>query len=137
MGKYMVYEILPMSQTQRNIDESLAKIEIRLSELEKRLDKSRIDKFFELATRFALPLIIAIGSIAFSLHNRVTFLETTGFTKYEYQNDMNEIKMQIGQLKNTDPYVRDSFTKMDTKLDALRDNLDKIKERVIKLEGTK
>lgn len=133
----MLYEILPMSQNQNNIDESLIKIEIRLSELEKRLDKSRIDKFFELATRFALPLIIAIGSIAFSLHNRVTFLETTGFTKYEYQNDMNEIKMQIGQLKNTDPYVRDSFTKMDTKLDALRDNLDKIKERVIKLEGTK
>jgi DNA-binding GntR family transcriptional regulator len=126
-----------MSQTQRNIDESLAKIEVRLSELEKRLDKSRIDKFFELATRFALPLIIAIGSIAFSLHNRVTYLETTGFSKYEYQNDMAEIKMQIGQLKNTDPYVRDSFTKMDTKLDALRDNLDKIKERVIKLEGTK
>jgi hypothetical protein len=132
-----VYEILPMSQTQRNIDESLAKIEVRLSELEKRLDKSRIDKFFELATRFALPLIIAIGSIAFSLHNRVTYLETTGFSKYEYQNDMAEIKMQIGQLKNTDPYVRDSFTKLDTKLDALRDNLDKIKERVIKLEGTK
>ncbi len=132
-----MYEILPMSQTQRNIDESLAKIEVRLSELEKRLDKSRIDKFFELATRFALPLIIAIGSIAFSLHNRVTYLETTGFSKYEYQNDMAEIKMQIGQLKNTDPYVRDSFTKLDTKLDALRDNLDKIKERVIKLEGTK
>jgi predicted nuclease with TOPRIM domain len=126
-----------MSQTQRNIDESLAKIEVRLSELEKRLDKSRIDKFFELATRFALPLIIAIGSIAFSLHNRVTYLETTGFSKYEYQSDMNEIKIQISHLKETDPYVRDSFTKMDTKLDALRDNLDKIKERVIKLEGTK
>ena len=133
----MLYEILPMSQNPHNIDESLVKIEIRLSELEKRLDKSRVDKFFELATRFALPLIIAIGSIAFSLHNRVTYLETTGFTKYEYQQDMSEIKMQIGHLKDTDPYVRDSFTKMDTKLDALRDNLDKIKERVIKLEGSK
>lgn len=126
-----------MDYTQRNIDESLAKIEIRLSELEKRLDKSKVDKFFELATRFALPLIIAIGSIAFSLHNRVTFLETTGFTKYEYQRDMNDIKMEVSRLKDTDPYVRDSFIKLDTKLDALRDNLDKVKERVIKLEGTK
>lgn len=126
-----------MDNTQRNIDESLAKIEVRLSELEKRLDKSRVDKFFELATRFALPLIIAIGSIAFSLHNRVTFLETTGFTKYEYQRDMNDIKMEVSRLKDTDPYVRDSFVKLDTKLDALRDNLDKIKERVIKLEGAK
>lgn len=126
-----------MDNTQRNIDESLAKIEVRLSELEKRLDKSKVDKFFELATRFALPLIIAIGSIAFSLHNRVTFLETTGFTKYEYQRDMNDIKMEVSRLKDTDPYVRDSFIKLDTKLDALRDNLDKVKERVIKLEGTK
>jgi hypothetical protein len=126
-----------MDNTQRNIDESLAKIEVRLSELEKRLDKSKVDKFFELATRFALPLIIAIGSIAFSLHNRVIFLETTGFTKYEYQRDMNDIKMEVSRLKDTDPYVRDSFVKLDTKLDALRDNLDKFKERVIKLEGTK
>lgn len=126
-----------MDNTQRNIDESLAKIEVRLSELEKRLDKSKVDKFFELATRFALPLIIAIGSIAFSLHNRVIFLETTGFTKYEYQRDMNDIKMEVSRLKDTDPYVRDSFIKLDTKLDALRDNLDKVKERVIKLEGTK
>lgn len=126
-----------MDYTQRNIDESLAKIEVRLSELEKRLDKSKVDKFFELATRFALPLIIAIGSIAFSLHNRVTFLETTGFTKYEYQRDMNDIKMEVSRLKDTDPYIRDSFIKLDTKLDALRDNLDKVKERVIKLEGVK
>jgi len=126
-----------MYQDQRNIDECLTKIELRLSELEKRLDKSKIDKFFELATRFALPLIIAIGSIAFTLHNRVTYLETTGFTKYQYQNDMNEIKIQISQLKNTDPYVRDQFIKIDTKLDTLVDNIDKLKERVIKLEGAK
>ena len=45
--------------------------------------------------------------------------------------------MEVSRLKDTDPYVRDSFIKLDTKLDALRDNLDKIKERVIKLEGTK
>jgi hypothetical protein len=126
-----------MYQDQRNIDECLTKIDLRLSELEKRLDKSKIDKFFELATRFALPLIIAIGSIAFTLHNRVTYLETTGFTKYQYQNDMNEIKIQISQLKTTDPYVRDQFTKIDTKLDTLVDNIDKLKERVIKLEGAK
>jgi len=126
-----------MYQDQRNIDECLTKIDLRLSELEKRLDKSKMDKFFELATRFALPLIIAIGSIAFTLHNRVTYLETTGFTKYQYQNDMNEIKIQISQLKNTDPYVRDQFIKIDTKLDTLVDNIDKLKERVIKLEGAK
>jgi predicted nuclease with TOPRIM domain len=126
-----------MSQTQKNIDESLAKIEVRLSELEKRLDKTRIDKFFELATRFALPLIIAIGSVALSLHDRVNYLEATGFTKYDYQRDMSDVKMQIEKMKGTDPFVRDSFTKLDTKLDALRDNLDNVKERVIKLEGAK
>jgi hypothetical protein len=126
-----------MYQDQRNIDECLTKIDLRLSELEKRLDKSKIDKFFELATRFALPLIIAIGSIAFTLHNRVTYLETTGFTKYQYQNDISDIKIQISQLKTTDPYVRDQFIKIDTKLDTLVDNLDKLKERVIKLEGAK
>jgi hypothetical protein len=126
-----------MYQDQRNIDECLTKIDLRLSELEKRLDKSKMDKFFELATRFALPLIIAIGSIAFTLHNRVTYLETTGFTKYQYQNDISDIKIQISQLKTTDPYVRDQFIKIDTKLDTLVDNLDKLKERVIKLEGAK
>jgi hypothetical protein len=126
-----------MYQDQRNIDECLTKIDLRLSELEKRLDKSKIDKFFELATRFALPLIIAIGSIAFTLHNRVTYLETTGFTKYQYQTDISDIKIQISQLKTTDPYVRDQFIKIDTKLDTLVDNLDKLKERVIKLEGAK
>ena len=115
---------------------SLAKIEIRLSELEKRLDKTKIDKFFELATRFALPFIIALGSVAFTLHNRVAYLEATGFNKYEYQKEINEIKMQLDKFKDTDPWVRDAFTKMDVKLDGLRDSMDKLKERVIKLEGT-
>ena len=124
------------TQAQKAIDLSLAKIEIRLSELEKRLDKTKIDKFFELATRFALPFIIALGSVAFTLHNRVAYLEATGFNKYEYQKEINEIKMQLDKFKDTDPWVRDAFTKMDVKLDGLRDSMDKLKERVIKLEGT-
>lgn len=123
-------------KTKNGIDLSLVKIELRLSELEKRLDKTKIDKFFELATRFALPFIIALGSIAFTLHNRVAYLETTGFNKYEYQKEINEVKMQLDRFKDTDPWVRDAFTKMDVKLDALRDGVDKLKERVIRLEGT-
>ena len=124
------------TQAQSEMNLSLAKIEIRLSELEKRLDKTKIDKFFELATRFALPFIIALGSVAFTLHNRVAYLEATGFNKYEYQKEINEIKMQLDKFKDTDPWVRDAFTKMDVKLDGLRDSMDKLKERVIKLEGT-
>ena len=122
------------AQSEMNL--SLAKIELRLTELEKRLDKTKIDKFFELATRFALPFIIALCSVAFTLHNRVAYLETTGFNKYEYQKEINEIKMQLDKFKDTDPWVRDAFTKMDVKLDGLRDSMDKLKERVIKLEGT-
>ena len=124
------------TQAQKAIDLSLVKIELRLTELEKRLDKTKIDKFFELATRFALPFIIALGSVAFTLHNRVAYLEATGFNKYEYQKEINEIKMQLDKFKDTDPWVRDAFTKMDVKLDGLRDSMDKLKERVIKLEGT-
>jgi|GEM_PF-4424858 len=121
----------------KNIDECLVKIELRLSELERRLDKTKIDKFFDLATRFALPLTIVIGSVALNLHDRVNYLEATGFSKYDYQKDTNEVKMQIEKLKGTDPFVRDSFTKLDTKIDALRESLDNVKERVIKLEVSK
>lgn len=122
-------------RSHEGIDLSLVKIDIRLSELEKRLDKTKIDKFFELATRFALPFIIALGSVALTLHDRVSYLENTSFSRYDYQKEMNEIKMQINSIKGTDPYVRDSFTKVDVKLDALAENLDKLKERVIRLEG--
>lgn len=131
-----------------DINIALAKIEVRISELERRLDKTKIDKFFELATRFALPLIIAIGAIAFNIHNRVSYIEATRFTNLEYTQGLNEInkvmerelanvKSEIAKSQTTDPWIRDSFVKFDTKLDALKDNLDKVKERVIKLEGTK
>ena len=124
------------TETSKLIDSSLIKIELRLSELEKRLDKTKIDKFFELATRFALPFIIALGSVALTLHNRVSYLETTAFNRYEYQKEMNEIKMQLERIKDTDPWAREAFTKVDVKLDALRDSVDKLKERVIRIETT-
>ena len=122
-------------RTQVTIDLSLAKIEVRLSELERRLDKTKIDKFFELATRFALPFIIALGSVALTLHNRVSYLENTAFSRYDYQREMNDLKVQIEKLKDTDPFTRDAFTKVDVKLDALRDSIDKLKERVIRVEA--
>jgi hypothetical protein len=122
-------------RTQVTIDLSLAKIEVRLSELERRLDKTKIDKFFELATRFALPFIIALGSVAPTLHNRVSYLENTAFSRYDYQREMNDLKVQIEKLKDTDPFTRDAFTKVDVKLDALRDSIDKLKERVIRVEA--
>jgi len=121
-------------RTQLTIDLSLAKIEVRLSELEKRLDKTKIDKFFELATRFALPFIIALGSVALTLHNRVAYLETTAFNRYEYQKEMSESRLQMERIKDTDHWAREAFTKVDVKLDGLRDSIDKLKERVIRLE---
>ena len=124
------------SETSKLIDSSLIKIELRLSELEKRLDKTKIDKFFELATRFALPFIIALGSVALTLHNRVAYLETTAFNRYEYQKEMNESKLQLERIKDTDHWAREAFTKVDVKLDALRDSVDKLKERVIRIETT-
>jgi hypothetical protein len=47
---------------------------------------------------------------------------------------MNDLKVQIEKLKDTDPWTRDAFTKVDVKLDALRDSVDKLKERVIRVE---
>ena len=123
-------------RTKQTIDLNLARIDIRLSELEKRLDKTKIDKFFELATRFALPFIIALGSIALNLHDRVAYLESTSPNKYEYQRDIADIRASISSLKDSITFSRDSFVKLDTKMDEACKKLDVLKERVIKLEAS-
>ena len=120
----------------RELDHTLTRIEVRLSELEKRLDKTKIDKFFELATRFALPFMIALGSIALNLHDRVAYLESTSPNKYEYQRDIADIRASISSLKESITFSRDSFVKLDTKMDEACKKLDVLKERVIKLEAT-
>ena len=120
-------------RTKQTIDLNLARIDIRLSELEKRLDKTKIDKFFELATRFALPFIIALGSIALNLHDRVSYLESNSPNKYEYQKDISEIRASIASLRDSNLFIRDSFIKIDTKLDEAAKKLDALKDRVIKL----
>lgn len=120
----------------RELDHTLTRIEVRLSELEKRLDKTKIDKFFELATRFALPFMIALGSVALNLHDRVAFLESTSPNKYEYQRDIADIRASISSLKESITFSRDSFVKLDTKMDEACKKLDVLKERVIKLEST-
>ena len=120
----------------RELDHTLTRIEVRLSELEKRLDKTKIDKFFELATRFALPFMIALGSIALNLHDRVAYLESTSPNKYEYQRDIADIRASISSLKESITFSRDSFVKLDTKMDEACKKLDILKERVIKLEAT-
>jgi len=123
-------------RAKQTIDLNLARIDIRLSELEKRLDKTKIDKFFELATRFALPFIIALGSIALNLHDRVAYLESTSPNKYEYQRDIADIRASISSLKDSITFSRDSFVKLDTKMDEACKKLDVLKERVIKLESS-
>jgi len=123
-------------RTKQTIDLNLARIDIRLSELEKRLDKTKIDKFFELATRFALPFIIALGSVALNLHDRVAYLESTSPNKYEYQRDISDIRASISSLKDSITFSRDSFVKLDTKMDEACKKLDVLKERVIKLESS-
>ena len=120
----------------RELDHTLTRIEVRLSELEKRLDKTKIDKFFELATRFALPFMIALGSVALNLHDRVAYLESTSPNKYEYQRDIADIRASISSLKDSITFSRDSFVKLDTKMDEACKKLDVLKERVIKLEST-
>jgi len=120
----------------RELDHTLTRIEVRLSELEKRLDKTKIDKFFELATRFALPFMIALGSVALNLHDRVAYLESTSPNKYEYQRDISDIRASISSLKDSITFSRDSFVKLDTKMDEACKKLDVLKERVIKLEST-
>ena len=120
----------------RELDHTLTRIEVRLSELEKRLDKTKIDKFFELATRFALPFMIALGSVALNLHDRVAYLESTSPNKYEYQRDIADISASISSLKESITFSRDSFVKLDTKMDEACKKLDVLKERVIKLEST-
>lgn len=120
----------------RELDHTLTRIEVRLSELEKRLDKTKIDKFFELATRFALPFMIALGSVALNLHDRVAYLESTSPNKYEYQRDIADIRASISSLKDSITFSRDSFVKLDTKMDDACKKLDVLKERVIKLEST-
>jgi septal ring factor EnvC (AmiA/AmiB activator) len=120
----------------RELDHTLTRIEARLSELEKRLDKTKIDKFFELATRFALPFMIALGSVALNLHDRVAYLESTSPNKYEYQRDIADIRASISSLKESITFSRDSFVKLDTKMDEACKKLDALKERVIKLEAT-
>ena len=120
----------------RELDHTLTRIEVRLSELEKRLDKTKIDKFFELATRFALPFMIALGSVALNLHDRVAYLESTSPNKYEYQRDIADIRASISSLKESITFSRDSFVKLDTKMDEACKKLDVLKERVIKLEST-
>lgn len=120
----------------RELDHTLTRIEVRLSELEKRLDKTKIDKFFELATRFALPFMIALGSVALNLHDRVAYLESTSPNKYEYQRDIADIRANISSLKDSITFSRDSFVKLDTKMDEACKKLDVLKERVIKLEST-
>ncbi len=124
------------TETSKLIDSSLIKIELRLSELEKRLDKTKVDKFFELATRFALPFMIALGSVALNLHDRVAYLESTSPNKYEYQRDIADIRASIVSLKESITFSRDSFVKLDTKMDEACKKLDVLKERVIKLEST-
>jgi len=124
------------TETSKLIDSSLIKIELRLSELEKRLDKTKVDKFFELATRFALPFMIALGSVALNLHDRVAYLESTSPNKYEYQRDIADIRASISSLKESIIFSRDSFVKLDTKMDEACKKLDVLKERVIKLEAT-
>ena len=123
-------------EDERELDHTLTRIEVRLSELEKRLDKTKIDKFFELATRFALPFMIALGSVALNLHDRVAFLESTSPNKYEYQRDIADIRASISSLKESITFSRDSFVKLDTKMDEACKKLDVLKERVIKLEST-
>lgn len=123
-------------EEERELDHTLTRIEIRLSELEKRLDKTKIDKFFELATRFALPFMIALGSVALNLHDRVAFLESTSPNKYEYQRDIADIRASISSLKESINFSRDSFVKLDTKMDEACKKLDALKDRVIKLEST-
>lgn len=120
----------------RELDHTLNRIEVRLSELEKRLDKTKIDKFFELATRFALPFMIALGSVALNLHDRVAYLESTSPNKYEYQRDIADIRASISSLKESITFSRDSFVKLDTKMDEACKKLDALKERVIRLEST-
>lgn len=123
-------------EDERELDHTLTRIEVRLSELEKRLDKTKIDKFFELATRFALPFMIALGSVALNLHDRVAYLESTSPNKYEYQRDIADIRASISSLKESITFSRDSFVKLDTKMDEACKKLDALKERVIKLEAT-
>ena len=123
-------------EDERELDHTLTRIEVRLSELEKRLDKTKIDKFFELATRFALPFMIALGSIALNLHDRVAYLESTSPNKYEYQRDIADIRASISSLKESITFSRDSLVKLDTKMDEACKKLDVLKERVIRLEST-
>lgn len=123
-------------EDERELDHTLTRIEVRLSELEKRLDKTKIDKFFELATRFALPFMIALGSVALNLHDRVAYLESTSPNKYEYQRDIADIRASISSLKESITFSRDSFVKLDTKMDEACKKLDVLKERVIRLEST-
>ena len=124
----------PWIMEKDNIQSLLIQIEGRLSELEKRSEKTKVDKFFDGALKVVLPTVIAIGSFAFSMHDRITTLEQNSPNKYEYQANIIEIKSEISKLRDSNQWVRDAFTKIDTKLDSLTNAVDNLKERVIKLE---
>lgn len=119
-----------------HIESLLTQINARLTDLEKRSEKTKVDKFFDGAFKVALPVIITIGSFVFSLHDRISYLEQNSPNKYEYQQNILEIKNELRALKDSNQWVRDAFTRIDTKLDTVNHSLENIRERVIKLESS-
>lgn len=123
-------------ETSQAVEDSLLLIESRFDDFESKLSKSKIEKFFDHASKICIPLILTVGSVVFSLHNRITHIEETSADRFQIQTELSKVSAELMKDDVSYKAISDMLNKVDIKLDALRAGVEAVRDRVIHLEAT-
>lgn len=115
-----------------------SRIETNLRTMSNNLSKSKTDKMWDVATKIAVPVIIASLGFLWNLNQRVVIIESTRISSSDFQKEINAFNLKLntvmGDLQKGPDWLRDGFVKLNASIDSLKDQTAKLSERVVRLE---
>lgn len=115
-----------------------SRIETNLRTMSNNLSKSKTDKMWDVATKIAVPVIIASLGFLWNLNQRVVIIESTRVSSNDFQKEINAFNLKLNSvmsdLQKGPDWLRDGVVKLNASIDILKDQTSKLSERVVRLE---
>ena len=99
-------------------------------------ERSRIDKVWDIASKIAVPVVMGMASFLYALDNRVQHIEDTRMTAAEFTERLHQLEKVVTSAADGPSWMRNDFIAMAVKIDALKEQIAKLSERVVRIEST-
>lgn len=98
-------------------------------------EKTKLDRVWDVSTKLAVPLVLALATFLFNLNGRVSYIEATRFTALDHQRQMSEIEKAISAAAEGPNWMRTEIVSMNVKMDALKQAMSAMSERIVMIEA--